>query len=138
VGFLVLDRNENGVIDDGSELFGTSTSRPNGLPAGNGFQILADLDADSGAPDGKIDASDAVFAKLRLWIDSNHNGYSEGEELLTMQGAGITALNTAYRSGRYVDEHGNRFRFVGTLEIRTPKGRERRDVMWDVFFRLET
>lgn len=54
--FLAYDKNGNGVIDDGSELFGPST--------GNGFSELAALDEDN---NGWIDENDSVFSKLRLW-----------------------------------------------------------------------
>src|SRR5262249_36088373 len=66
VAFLVLDRNGNGIIDDGSELFGTATRKRDGTFAANGFAALADLD---GGSDGKIDASDPIYSQLRLWVD---------------------------------------------------------------------
>ncbi len=55
-GFLALDKNGNGVIDNGSELFGTQS--------GNGFADLAAYDSDE---NGWIDENDAVYAKLRVW-----------------------------------------------------------------------
>ncbi len=81
VGFLVLDRNSNGVIDDGSELFGNSTRKSDGSLAANGFDALQDLDRNG---DQKIDSDDAVYSRLRMWVDSNHNGYSEVQELFTL------------------------------------------------------
>ncbi|HXU92105.1 MAG TPA: hypothetical protein VFP33_00465 [Gallionella sp.] len=55
-GFLALDKNGNGAIDNGSELFGTKS--------GNGFADLAAYDSDGNR---WIDANDAVYSKLRVW-----------------------------------------------------------------------
>ena len=64
---LVWDRNANGRIDTGAELFGDFTALPNGALAPNGFAALAALDANS---DGMLDARDPAFAELRLWCDA--------------------------------------------------------------------
>jgi hypothetical protein len=72
--FLALDRNRNGRIDDGSELFGPAT--------GDGFSELAALDSDG---DGWIDEDDAAFRELRVW-----NG---GSELQTLAAAGVGAIS---------------------------------------------
>ena len=64
---LVWDRNANGRIDTGAELFGDFTALPNGALAPNGFAALAALDANS---DGMLDARDPAFAELRLWRDA--------------------------------------------------------------------
>ena len=59
--WLALDRNGNGLIDDGRELFGSMTELPDGRRAPNGFAALAALDDDG---DGRITARDAAFARL--------------------------------------------------------------------------
>ncbi|NHR08503.1 hypothetical protein HA052_25265 [Chromobacterium haemolyticum] len=92
-GFLVLDRNGNGLIDDGSELFGDRTKLANGELAKNGFAALADLDSNG---DGKVDAADQQFAALRVWRDLNGDGVSSADELFTLEQLGIKALNTGF------------------------------------------
>ena len=70
---LCMDRNGNGVIDNGSELFGSLTPLLNGQLAANGLQALAALDSNG---DGKIDAQDPAYSQLRGWVDSNSDGIS--------------------------------------------------------------
>ena len=75
-GFLALDKNGNGVIDDGSELFGTKT--------GDGFGELASYDEDG---NGWIDENDSIFAGLRVWLND-----SEGSRLIALGEAGVGAI----------------------------------------------
>ena len=89
---LVWDRNANGRIDSGAELFGDFTPLPNGSLAPNGFAALAALDSNG---DGVLNASDPAFAELKLWKDNTLNGQTEAGELITLAEAGISALNLA-------------------------------------------
>ncbi|MGC4062320.1 MAG: hypothetical protein QM749_16330 [Aquabacterium sp.] len=73
-GLLVLDRNHDGVINDGTELFGTATILSNGQRAGNGYNALLELDTNH---DGKITAADAQFKDLKVWVDANGDGISQ-------------------------------------------------------------
>lgn len=93
--FLALDLNRNGLIDSGAELFGTATKLPDGSTASNGFEALAQYDANA---DLSIDASDAIYADLRGWVDSNSDGYSDSAELYTLNELGIASISLAYQT----------------------------------------
>ncbi|MBI3446967.1 MAG: hypothetical protein HY055_16785, partial [Magnetospirillum sp.] len=104
-GLLCLDRNGNGNIDDITELFGSND-------AANGFAALAALDANG---DGVIDASDAQFANLRVWVD-NGDGLTQGGELLSLADLGITSISLSFTaSNQAVD--GNTLRQVGSYTL---------------------
>lgn len=113
--FLVMDRNGNGRVDDGSELFGNHTPVLPGArsTAGNGFEALKFTEGPAfgeSAIDGVLERGDAVFSRLLLWRDANHNGVSEPEELTPVDGSGLTAIATDYKTSRKKDRHGNEFR----------------------------
>ncbi|WP_333878551.1 DUF6973 domain-containing protein [Methylobacter sp.] len=81
-GLLVWDRNGNGTIDNGRELFGDSTIKSDGSLATGGFNALADLDSNH---DGIVNAQDTDFAGLRVWRDLNQDGISQSNELSTLK-----------------------------------------------------
>lgn len=66
-GLLVWDRNQNGIIDDGKELFGDDSVLNSGKKSRDGFEALADFDTNG---DGCVDASDDGWSKLRVWMDN--------------------------------------------------------------------
>jgi len=90
-GFLVLDKNNNGTIDNGNELFGDNTQLTNGADASDGFAALADVDSNQ---DGQIDSNDAIFNDLRVWQDLNQDGISQANELKTLTELNIASLST--------------------------------------------
>jgi hypothetical protein len=111
-----MDRNGNGRIDDGSELFGNRTpADPNdrAVTTANGFEALKFLETPTygrSVADHAIDAQDAAFSRLLLWRDANHNGISEPEELQSVAGSGLVAISTDYKEKKRIDRSGNEFR----------------------------
>ncbi|GJL74314.1 calcium-binding protein [Nitrosomonas sp.] len=89
-GFLVLDRNDNGTIDTGAELFGVDTIKVNGALATDGFDALSDLDSNA---DGVFDASDDAFALVQVWRDFNQNGISTADELFSLSELGVVSVD---------------------------------------------
>lgn len=133
--FLVLDRDGNGWIEGGAELFGDATLQPSSA-APNGYLALEVFDqpAEGGNRDGQITEADRIFSELRLWTDENHDGRSQASELATLESQRIEAVELVYRESRRRDRYGNEFRYRSVVRFA-----DRRAPVFcaDVFFLVE-
>ena len=128
-GLLALDRNHDGTINDGSELFGSSTVLADGTRASDGYVALGELDSNH---DGVISAADAAFGDLRVWVDGNADGTSSAAELRTLDSLGITEISLTTQAGSSTD-NGN---ILGlTSSFRTADGSSHAAA--DVWFQID-
>jgi hypothetical protein len=130
--FLWRDLENNHRVDDGGELFGQGMTLPDGGRAENGFAALAAYDSNG---DGAIDREDAIWHRLRLWVDANHNGFSEAAELQPIDASCVQSLGLQTITTGYVDPAGNQFRLRSTYDCgrKTTDARELTDVYFRVF-----
>jgi hypothetical protein len=91
-GLLTFDRNADGTVNDGSELFGSAFQLADGSLAQDGFEALASLD---GNADGTLDANDSAWGSLQVWKDTNTDGVSGEGEMFSLNDLGISSLSLA-------------------------------------------
>lgn len=100
---LAFDKNQDGIINDGSELFGNYTTLANGTKASNGFEALAQYDNNH---DSVIDKNDSVYNVLSAWIDTNQDGVTDTGELHSLSELGVTSINlNATATTTYEDQN---------------------------------
>jgi hypothetical protein len=129
--FLVRDVNQNGIIDDGSELFGNATRLLDGTQAANGFEALKDLDANHNGvftPDEDL--------SVQLWNDRNANGLSESGEVFPLDRANIVSIDLNYATISERDQFGNQTRQRALFQ-RTFEGQLFSRIIADIWFRAQ-
>ena len=129
-GFVVRDINSDGLINDGSEMFGEATLLGNGQRAKDGFEALADLDSNQ---DGVIDNQDTLFNDLLIWKDSNSNGVTDEGELLSLANQNITSLDLHSLSSDRT-ENGNQLKLISTYTTNDGLNHEMADVWLSTLF----
>lgn len=127
--WLALDRNRDGRIESGEELFGSLTRLPDGSRASNGFEALRALDANG---DGRIDAKDPAFAQLVLWRDANQDRQSQPGELTRLADSGVIAIELGYHTRERCDARGNCERERAAMLFKDARGVVHRGEVVDV------
>jgi len=139
--FLVRDLNGNGIIDDGSELFGEGTDlEATGEKADNGYSALDQYDRVEfgGNNDGKINKKDNVWGSLRLWVDKNADGYSDPDEIHELSEYKISKINSLpkfTKKNKRVDSAGNYIPYWSWVSTKETDG-PRKLKMADIYFRV--
>ena len=124
-GLLAIDRNNNGRIDDITELFGNATT--------DGFIILKQLDSNN---DKVIDNRDAQFANLRIWKDQDSDGFTDLGELRTLAAWNIRSIDLNYQATNLINE-GNRVSSVSSYTLVNGKKQQIVDV-WFALSQINT
>jgi Ca2+-binding EF-hand superfamily protein len=130
--FLWLDRNHNGRVTSGAELFGNFTPLRNGQFAKNGFEALREFDSNN---DGVIDNRDSIWSQLMLWRDLNHNGISEAGEVVPLQGNGVISIDLHCHWAGKRDRWGNALKYESFVSIANKSGHGvRNEPVYDIYF----
>ncbi len=130
--WLALDRDGNGAIDDGGELFGSATVLAGGSRAANGFVALAELDSDG---DGRITPADRAWSSLRVWADHDGDRVSAAGELVSLDARGVTSIDLGYTAEPRCDRRHNCEIERATFRWVDASGVERTGAIVDVHLR---
>ncbi len=143
-GVLVVDINQNGIIDDMSEIVSQTfrLATDQGFSPTNSLEALSFFDDDG---NGLINDADSIFDALRIWVDADTDGDTDDGELRSLDDAGITSINlaasgsetdvegnTVWRSGEYTNEDGETGEYAevsfAIAETATPSDEQPPDV----------
>ena len=114
-GLLAYDKNGDGIINGGNELFGDRTLMKDGKTlASSGFVALAEYDDNK---DGKIDSNDVIYALLRIWQDSDGDGIASAGELRRLVDLGIVSIGLSYSNTGVTDSANNIQVRTGTFTL---------------------
>lgn len=128
--WLALDRDGDGQILGGHELFGSGTALASGRAATHGFEALAELDANG---DGTVSAADPRFSELVLWSDHDGDRAGTPGEQVSIHGVGLVAIHLDFHRRGTCDERGNCGRERAAFEFRGPAGDLRVGEVVDVY-----
>ncbi|MEE9667983.1 hypothetical protein V4849_04870 [Kluyvera ascorbata] len=128
-GLLVIDKDGNGKIDSGNELFGNNTVLSNGSLAANGYEALQELDTNG---DGTLNSRDEAWQQLQVWQDRNGNARVDDGELMSLSEAGIAAIDTDYKNSTWIDKQGNAHKQTGEVIYLDGSEGQSADVWFDV------
>ncbi|WP_404401481.1 Ig-like domain-containing protein [Pelagibacterium halotolerans] len=126
-GLLVLDKNGNGSIDNGSELFGPTERYSDGSRINEGYIELSAYDLNG---DKVIDQNDSIFEDLQVWVDGNMNAVTDEGELLDIADLGVVSISIDPTDLDYTDAEGVYHKNTSTVQLEDGKTM----VMEDVFF----
>ena len=114
-GLLAYDKNGDGVINGGNELFGDRTLMKDGKTlASSGFAALTEYDDNK---DGKIDSNDVIYALLRIWQDADGDGIASAGELRRLVDLGIVSIGLSYSNTGVTDSANNIQVRTGTFTL---------------------
>ena len=117
--WLALDRDGDGFIRSGAELFGNATAMAAGGHAAHGFEALSELDSNR---DGKITAADDRFSELVLWNDLDEDRVGAYAELRPLSETSLVAIDLGYERRAHCDGQGNCGYERASFEYRDAKG----------------
>ena len=129
--WLCLDRNDNGVIDDATELFGAITPQP-ATKDTNGFLALKALDTNR---DGRLTVLDSGYKSLRLWADANHDGVSQPDELSGLASKGIAEIGLSFEEHQKFDASENCHRL--RADVIVERNEQPRILAWEVILTMD-
>ena len=124
-GFLVWDKNGDGMVNDGTEMFGEATVMSDGKRAENGVEALKDLDSDN---NNIINQYDELWGELRIWHDENSNGKTEEGELSLLSDWDIQSISLDFAEINLKDEADNKILFESEVVLENGERRKVADI----------